>query len=279
VKNPRAFVVASAVALVAGLVQWRYVASREKALLWQSEPLATLVSLRDVPAHVRLDETMVEVREVPRQWRQPRALASVEDILGQITAAPVLEGEQVTGTKLIQANDAGLAYFVQKKHRAVTLAADEVSAVGGLLEPGNAVDVVGTFDFGQGDKSDVRTVTLFQDVRVLAVGSDIGRPTPVTLRQGAGLTLGKDPTGEALPPEADSAEPVRTVTVELPPGEAQKLVLAQELGQLSLTLRSLWEAERSVDLEPATIHSTLGVPEQVRYQPRPRYRLIQAGGY
>ncbi|MBN1337044.1 MAG: Flp pilus assembly protein CpaB [Deltaproteobacteria bacterium] len=281
-KNPRALLFALAVAVVAGIAQWRYVAGRERALLWQSAPMATLVALQDVPAHFRLDETLVEVVDVPQRWRQPRALASVEDILGQITAAPILQGEQVVSTKLVRADDAGLAYFVQKKHRAVTLAADDLSTLGGHLKPGNAVDVVGTFDFGQGETSDMRTVTLFQNVRVLAVGSDVGRPTPATIRTSADLAdpgSGSDLFGAERHAEAHHAEPSRSVTLELTPSEAQKLLLAQELGQLSLTLRSLWEAERFVDLDHATIHTALGVPQQVRYQARPRYRLIQSGGF
>ncbi len=274
-RNPRAFVVALIVALAAGVLQWRYVAGREAALLWQSEPLPTLVALRDVPAHVRLDETMVEVQAVPRRWRQPRALATVEDVLGRITAAPVLQGEQVASTKLVLPEESGLASVVRRRFRAVTLAADEVTAVGGHLKPGNAVDVLGTFDFGQGDKADMRTVTLFQDVRVLAVGADLGRPGPAPIHAGADLGEG---SGSDLALELP-AEPARTVTLELTPDEAQRLVLAQELGQLSLTLRSLWEAEPPADLGPATIHATLGIPQQVRFQARPRYRLIQAGGY
>ena len=280
-KNPRVLIFALVVALVAGLAQWRYVAGREKSLLWQSEPLVTLVAVRDIPADFKLDETMVEIQQVPRKWRQPKALSSVEDILGQITADPILQGEQVMSTKLVRADDAGLAYFVQKKYRAVAIAADDVSAVGGHLKPGNTVDVVGTFDFGQGDKSDMRTVTLFQNVRVLAVGGDTGRPTTATIRTSAdlGADADADLLGNDRRAEASRSEQARTVTVELTPNEAQKLLLAQELGQLSLTLRSLWEAERFVDIEHATIHSTLGVPQQVRFQARPRYRLIQAGGF
>lgn len=281
-KNPRALLLALLVALFASVLQWRYVARREKDLLWQSEAIPTLVAVKDIPAHFKMDETMVEVQDVPRRWRQPKALSSVEDILGQITSDPILEGEQVMSTKLVRADDAGLAYFVQKRHRAVSVAVDNVSAVGGHLKPGNFVDILGTFDFGQGEKSDMRTVTLFQNVRVLAVGADIGRPTAATIMTSADL---EDPEkagdlfGSRRRAEASGREEARTVSLELSPSEAQKLVLAQELGGLSLSLRSLWESEPPVELQHATINSTLGIPQQVRYNPRPKYRLIQSGGF
>ncbi len=281
-KNPRALIVALIVAMIASLAQWRYVAKREKELLWQSEPLPTLVAVRNIPAHFKLDETMVQVIDVPRKWRQPKALSSVEDILGQITADPILETEQVVSTKLVRADDAGLAYFVQKKHRAVSIAVDSITAVGGHLKPGNYVDLIGTFDFGQGDKSDMRTVTLFQNVRVLAVGADIGRPTSATIMTSADLNEdGEAPDlfGAKRRQAVKASNDARTVTLELTPNESQKLILAQELGGLNLSLRSLWEADRFVELEHSTIHSTLGIPQQVRYSPKPRYRLIQSGGF
>ncbi len=280
-KSPRAFVFALIVAVVATLAQCQYVARREKQLLYDSQPIPTLMSIKDIPAHFKMDETMVDVVDVPRKWRQPKVLSSVEDILGQITAVPVLKGEQVLSTKLLRADDAGLAYFVQKKRRAVAIAVDEVSAVGGHLKPGNYVDILGTFDFGQGDKSDMRTVTLFQNVRILSVGADIGRPTPASI--GTSADLGDDSSTDLFGTERQNAvnrsKRQRTITLEVTPEEAQKLVLAQELGMLSVSLRSLWEADRFVELEHASIYSTLGIPQQIRYTSKPRYRLIQTGGY
>ncbi len=113
-----------------------------------------------------------------------------------------------------------------------------------------------------------RTVTLFQNVWVLSVGDDIGQPQAVLVNDGdeevyqpAGLGNG------------------RTVTLAVYPDEAQKLIMAQELGDLSLTLRSLWETERAVELEHATIHNTLGIPQRVRARQRARWEVIRTGGF
>ena len=284
-KNPRVFLLALVVAVIATVAQCRYVSRREKQLLYDSQPIPTLLAVKDIPARFKLDETMVQIVEVPRKWRQPKALSSVEDILGQITADPILKDEQVMSTKLVRADDAGLAYFVQKKHRAIAIAVDEVSAVGGHLKPGNYVDILGTFDFGQGEKADMRTVTLFQNVRILSVGDDIGQPTAATVRTSADLKQAEENGQKVDLFNSDTRSPAqrinhgKTITAEVTPNEAQKLVLAQELGSLGVTLRSLWEQERFVELEYATVHSTLGIPQQVRYTARPRYRLIQSGGF
>ncbi len=266
-KNPKAFLFALLLACLATFAQCRYVASREAKLLYESELLNTLVAIKDIPEDFKLDETMVEVRPVPRKWRQPKALSSVDDILGQISSNPILEGEQISYTKLVKPDDAGLAFYVPKKLRAVAMAVDQFNAVGMHIKPYNYIDVVGTFDFGQGEKADTRTVTLFQSVLVLSVGDDVGHPTTQVLA---------DETGGSVRKEHRTGN---TVTLAMKPDEAQKLILAQRLGELSLVLRSLWETERYVELEHASIHTTLGIPQRVRYTKRPSYRVISTGGF
>jgi len=68
-----------------------------------------------------------------------------------------------------------------------------------------------------------------------------------------------------------------TITVAVSPQDAQKLTMAQELGRLNIVLRSLWEAEGAVELQPSTVPGVLGIPEQVRFRSRPAYRLIEGG--
>lgn len=276
-KNPRAFLFALAVAMVATFAQCRYVREREQELLYETEPMKTLVATRDIPANVRIDETMVEMVEVPRRWQQPKALSSIDEIADQISARPIFAGEQIVGTKLVTADEAGLAFYVPKGLRSVSIGVDVFNAVGGHLKPGNHVDVLGTFDFGSGEKMDLRTITLLQDVWVIAVVDDIGRPTEASVRR-------LPPEGEPMPDE-DRPEPPSekfnssaTISVAVSPADAQKLVMAQELGRLSVSLRSLWEPEGTVPVDHATIASTLGIVQQVRFKSRPAYRVIEGGG-
>ena len=273
-KNPRAFLFALMVSLIATLMQCRYVASRETDLLFRSEPLKTLVATKDIPPNVRVDETMIEVKEVPRDWQQPKALASIDEAVGQITAVPIFAGEQIQAAKLVSPDDAGLAFFVPKGYRAVAIGVDVYNAVGGHVKPGNHVDILGTFDFGSGDKSDLRTVTLMQDVRVLAVVDNIGKPTT---RDVVPMPVEGAEPPEPPPGPSEEMGSAATVQVAVKPEEAQKLIMAQELGQLTVVLRSLWEAEGAITLDQATIASTLGIVQQVRYKGRPSYRVLEGG--
>ncbi len=275
-QNARGFVLSLIVALLATLAQCRYVQSRETALLYDSEPLPTLVATRDIPPHVRLDETMVVRKDVPRTWQQPKALTKVDDVIGQITSVPIFAGEQVVATKLVTADDAGLAYYVPTGTRAIALGVDVFNAVGGHIKAGNHVDILGNFDFGSGEKSDLRTVTIMQDVQVLSVVDDIGT---ITARQVRSLPPeGVEAAPEEAPPTpSETLMTSATITVAVAPDAAQRLAMAQELGRLTLVLRSLWESEGKMELAPATVQSTLGMPEQVRYRSRPSYRLIEGG--
>ncbi|MFN7142514.1 MAG: Flp pilus assembly protein CpaB [Myxococcota bacterium] len=275
-KNPRAFLFALVVALVATFAQCRYVASREEALLYETEPMKTLVAKRDILENVRLDETMVEVVEVPRHWQQPKALSSMEEVRDQISAVPILAGEQVVATKLVTADEAGLALYVPKGLRAISLDVTVYNAVGGHIRPGNHVDILGTFDFGSGEKSDVRTVTVMQDVWVLSVVDDIGRPTERDVRP---LPEEGGPPPEPEPGPSEALGSNATITVAVRPADAQKLVLAQQIGDLTVSLRSLWESPEPVTLDHATVATTLGIVPQVRYRSGPRYRVFEGGGY
>jgi pilus assembly protein CpaB len=112
---------------------------------------------------------------------------------------------------------ATLSATLEDNQRAVTIRVDDVTGVAGFLLPGDRVDVILTRDVG-GKGNPVNSI-LLQDIRVLGVGqiSNEQRDKPVV---------------------------VRAVTVEASPKQSQKLVLAQQVGRLSLTLRPA--ADRTV---------------------------------
>jgi len=269
-KNPTTLLISLILAMVALVGNCNYLTKQRQEILYDGQMLKTLMATQDIPKNFKLDETMVRVDEVPRKWRQPGALTAVEDILGQISANPIQAGEQILLTKLVSLEDAGLAYKIPKKKRGIAIAVFDINAVGGHVKPGNYVDVLGSFDFGQGDKSDMRTVTVFQNVHVLAVGDDLGQTAP---RNSDGSNIGMDNFSRS------TARNNGTIVVSLSPLDCQKVVLAQEMGSLVLTLRSLWEDQRYVELEKTSIHTAIGIPKKVRYRRKASYRTIREGSW
>ena len=154
------------------------------------------------------------VREIP--WADselpPGAFATADDLFkdGDRTVLyPLEQGEPLFASKLTGPGErAALSRLISDGNRAVTLRVNDVAGVGGLVLPGDRVDVVLT-------TSDIAEVIL-QDVRILSI----------------------DQMADEKSTEAAVAH---TVTVEASPEAAQKLVLAQNVGSLSLVLRKAGE--------------------------------------
>lgn len=112
--------------------------------------------------------------------------------------------------------------------RAVTIMIDALSAVGGLINPGEYVDVIAQLDVKEtednGGAQKVTTI-LFQNLQILAVGTNF---TSV---------------GEVTRYEAQQNARSLNVTLAVDPEEAGLLTFVQSNGKLQLSLRPLQEQE------------------------------------
>jgi len=126
--------------------------------------------------------------------------------------------------------DVSLINKLGSNTRAMSIKADAVTAVGGFITPGDRVDVVLT----QGNYGELRAATILQDVRVIGVDQSVS---------------GTAASGAA-----------RTITLEVTPGDSQKLALAQRAGTLSLTLRTL-DGAQDATLDQITLNDLLGQEE------------------
>ncbi len=274
----KGILIPAALGLLAVLLTYQYIRQREQALGFLAEPLPVLVATKDIPRMTKLDETLLEVQKIPRKYVQPGSLSTVRDAVNQVSAAPIIKGEQILGTKLLVFGvDTGLAIKVPAGLRGVTVATTDVSGVAGLVRPGNYVDVLGTFDFGDRQKSEEKTFTLLQNVLVLAVEQNLGPESEAAKAK----TMAEQSAGPSgiinLPniPMTPGSRGKANVTLALPPKQAQDLVLAQEAGKISLTLRSIFEGHQTQNLPSTTLGDLLGVKEKVMFRPRPAWRELR----
>lgn len=128
------------------------------------------------------------------------ALTAIED------DEPIL-GPQITGP----GQKANLASIIDKGMKAITIRVDEVIGVAGFVLPGDRVDVLLTQKFG--DK-DAASQVVEESLKVLAVDQTVDDPT-------------SKPTI------------ARAVTLEVETAQAQKLILAESVGHLTLVLRPI----------------------------------------
>ena len=173
-KPKKPFLTAS-VAVVLGLaIAWGYMAAKEAYFNHFSEPVAVFVASGDILEGTRLDESHVAVQKVPRRFMQPGAIQEPQSLMGMISRVPILKGEQFLGTKLMGlGKKSGLAHQIPEGFRALSVEVDEASGVGVLIRPGNRVDLVGTFEMEMLGETQAVTLTLSQNVLVLAVNQEM----------------------------------------------------------------------------------------------------------
>src|SRR5438105_3527874 len=129
-----------------------------------------VVAKTTLPAQTALTADNVELRDVPPDAVQPNAATSLGDIQGKALMVPVAAGQQIL-THFIGNPDSPdirkLADLVPVGKRAMSVTFSELSTAGGLVAPGDYIDVIAVFNKGTLGKD--QSMILMQDVLVLAV--------------------------------------------------------------------------------------------------------------
>ena len=168
--------------------------------------------------------TADNLREVP--WRAAESLdgafASIADLTvngRRLALATLQRNEPILTTRITGPNQrAILSTQLEEGMRAVTVRVDEVRGVAGFVLPGDRVDIILTRGESGGGDAGAFADMLLQNAKVLAVDQVASE-------------------GQDKPTVA------RAVTLELSAQQAQKVVLAQGIGRLSLVLRQAGEGE------------------------------------
>jgi pilus assembly protein CpaB len=162
----------------------------------------------------------------------PEARSSLR---GALLARYLESGTPVTSADVIRSHDRGfLASVLAPGTRAVTIGVDQVTGVAGLIWPGDSVDVILTQQFDQSQTSIAKRVlseTVLTGVRVIAVDQDIVQ----------GGAVGSTLAGRAT----------KTVTLQVTTDQAERLTVAQRLGQLALAVRAIGDAPPA---DPAAVY-------------------------
>ena len=194
---------------------------------------SVIVTARDIPANSRLTADMLELRSISPDAILAGAYANIEPLIGLPVRFPLEKGEQLTplkvGLNAIE-DEKDLSLVLPEGKRGFAVEVTEVTGVGGLLLPGNSVDVIAVFD--ESATGVDKAVTLLQNIEVLSVAQEAQEPVPALAEESGGTGLnGRRPDDVERQPGA------RTVTLAVTPPEAQLLALAQQNGSLWLTLR------------------------------------------
>jgi len=159
-------------------------------------------------------------------------------LLGTVVRHPITAGEPVTQGSLVAPGDRGfLAAARGPGMRAVTIAVSARTAVAGFVFPGDHIDLVLTQTVKGATTALKAAETILENLRVLATDQTTTQDTV------EGKTRVKTPS---------------TVTVEVTPKIAEKIAVAQTIGTISLSLRSL--ADNSSELDHAIAMGQVKIP-------------------
>jgi pilus assembly protein CpaB len=138
---------------------------------------------------------------------------------GSVARAPFIVGEPIKDQKLIKISEGGvMAAILPPGMRAISTPIREETSAGGFILPNDRVDVILSHKIKVGSKDQPVSEAVLRNVRVLAIGQEIEN------KDGEKVATGK------------------TATLELTPQQAELLALAQSMGEISLSLRSLADA-------------------------------------
>ena len=192
-------------------------------------PIATdnvLVATRALGPGTVLDNGDLRWQSWPKAQVPPGAIQqslqpnAMQELRGMIVRSEMLAGDPLRRERL--AKDAGFMSAVLpsgSRAVAIDLADQGKSAAGGFILPNDRVDVIRIFHPDDAPGA-FASETILTNVRVLAVGQAV-----------------QDKAGERTVIGG-------TATLELTPEQAEKVVLAQRTGQLTLTLRSVADAAK-----------------------------------
>lgn len=155
------------------------------------------------------------------------APATPKGLAGKVVRAPLAAGDPVTRSSLVSQGERGfLAAILSPGMRAVTVQLSPTSGIGGFVFPGDRVDVIlnHTIEKSRTERYNV-SETVFQNVRVLGVDQR-------SATNGTEVRIAK------------------TATLEVTPKMAEKMVMLESIGSLSLSLRSLGADEQGLAANP-----------------------------
>lgn len=181
----------------------------------------TKVAVAAVPLDYGVELTPEKVRfiDYPANALPAGSYRSVNELLpvgkSRVVLRPLAVNEPILADKVTgEGQAASIAALLPNGKRAAAVRINDVSGVAGFIRPNDAVDVlitrqvIGADNRGNAQVTDV----LLQNVRVIAMDQNA-----------------KNENGEPAV--------AQTATLEVTPIDAQKLALAQQIGQISLVLR------------------------------------------
>ena len=192
-----------------------------------------IVAASHLQAGTLLQPHHLALRAFPADYVSSDSVGEHElgELEGTRLRQPLRAGDPVLAAHVERTQPAAFSGKLHAGRRAITLPVDSLNALGGLLQPGDLIDLYVSFEH---ERRQV-TAPLLQGVRVLATGAD------------------------AQPQQEHEDRVYNTITLDATPEEAVKLVAARHDGRITAVLRSPFDADTSQVAARGDLASLLGL--------------------
>lgn len=172
-----------------------------------------VVAKKDLRPGERLNADTLAIRQVPMAWAHSNAVQPDQFSLvdQRSISVGIKAGEPLLWAMLEGQKVATFSRKVANGRRAITVPVDQINSISGLLEPGDRIDLLLTLK----NQDSTRLEPLLSNVEVLAAGQRLSGDGP-----------------------AGTNSRFSTVTLNVSPEEAQRVVLGREAGRLTALLRN-----------------------------------------
>lgn len=195
---------------------------------------AVVVAGTTILPRTRIQESMLQMKEIPDDLVPEGAIKSFNDVLNVQVKVTIFAGDVLTIQKVFSDKSAeGFIGTIPPDCRAVSINVNEITGVAGFAKPGDFVDLL----LSERSEYSATTSVLLQNVPLLSVNQDMGN----------GLTDGNN-GGSAI------SNPT-IATFALRPDDALKLISASKLGEIYMSLRPATPYSNYVDTVEYTFES------------------------
>jgi pilus assembly protein CpaB len=187
---------------------------------------AVVTASVNLPKYGRIRDEDLQTVQMPIEEVPEGAVQSASRALFRLVKTTVMAGQPILEADLYAVGEVPLlADQLPPGYRAVTLQVDANSALNGMIQPESYVDVALTVRGQQPEIGGLSTLTLMRGVEVLATSQT------------------------RFPRSEDQPANLRNITVAVTPQQANRLILAQRYGTLSVTLCSSLEGDMVAQAE------------------------------
>ena len=198
------------------------------------ETVPIYVASTDIDVNEQLTASNVRVEEWPKSKLPEGVVKDLKDVNERFARVRFYAGEPILVAKLVNEIE-GPAVKIPDGHRVCSLKVQMDTAIAGLVNPGDRVDIIGYFKEGRGiPKTGTREI--LKNVRVFAVNDQTDQEVD---QQGRSIAA-------------------KTVSLLVKQEQVAKLMLAMELGTLRLSLRRPNEESDTNANESADIDTLFG---------------------